>query len=66
MVETLVRAIGVQPNIVWAPMQPGDVERTAADLTKSGAALGFRPRVSFDEGIRRFVEWCRREYASQH
>jgi UDP-glucuronate 4-epimerase len=45
--------------VEWAPMQPGDVQRTAADLTKSGAVLGYAPRTSFPEGIRRFVAWFR-------
>lgn len=59
MVEEIARALGVRPEVEWAPMQPGDVQRTAADLTKSGAVLGYAPRTSFPEGIRRFVAWYR-------
>jgi UDP-glucuronate 4-epimerase len=40
MVAEIARALGVEPKIEWAPMQPGDVQRTAADLTKSTAVLG--------------------------
>jgi UDP-glucuronate 4-epimerase len=43
-------------------MQPGDVQRTAADLTKSTAVLGYEPRTPFPEGIRRFVRWFREAY----
>ena len=32
---------------------------TAADLTKSGAVLGYAPKTPFPEGIRRFVAWFR-------
>ena len=41
MVAEIARALGIEPRIEWAPMQPGDVQRTAADLTKSqrGARL---------------------------
>lgn len=57
MVRELAGALGIEPRIVRAPMQPGDVKWTAADLAKSGAVLGYAPRTSFAEGIRRFVAW---------
>lgn len=66
LVAELSRALGVSPQVEWLPMQPGDVELTFADLTKSQAELGFAPRVGFSEGIARFVEWCKAFYASQH
>jgi UDP-glucuronate 4-epimerase len=59
MVTEIAEAMGVEPRIQWAPMQPGDVQRTAADLTKSGAALGYAPTTPFPEGIRRFIAWFR-------
>jgi UDP-glucuronate 4-epimerase len=59
MVAEIARALDLEPTIQWAPMQPGDVQRTAADLTKSGAVLGYAPRTPFPEGIRRFVAWFR-------
>jgi UDP-glucuronate 4-epimerase len=62
MVEEISRALGIKPLIQWAPMQPGDVQQTAADLTKSGAVLGYAPRTPFPEGIRRFVAWFRESY----
>lgn len=65
VVSALGLALGVSPVTRWAPLPPGDVERTAADLTKSGRVLGFHPAVSFDEGIRRFGIWCREVYGSQ-
>jgi UDP-glucuronate 4-epimerase len=62
MVAEISRALGIEPRIQWAPMQPGDVQRTAADLTKSGAVLGYGPRTPFPEGIRLFVRWFREAY----
>jgi UDP-glucuronate 4-epimerase len=62
MVAEIARALGVEPKIEWAPMQPGDVQRTAADLTKSTAVLGYEPKTPFPEGIRRFVRWFREAY----
>lgn len=62
MVAEIAQALGIQPKIEWAPMQPGDVQRTAADLTKSSAVLGYQPRTPFPEGIRCFVRWFREAY----
>ena len=62
MVAEIAAALGVTPKIEWAPMQPGDVQRTAADLTKSSAVLGYTPKTPFPEGIRRFVQWYREAY----
>jgi UDP-glucuronate 4-epimerase len=62
MVAEISRALGIEPTVQWAPMQPGDVQQTAADLTKSGAVLGYAPATPFPEGIRRFAAWFREAY----
>jgi UDP-glucuronate 4-epimerase len=66
MVEEISRALGITPTIEWVPMQPGDVQRTAADLTKSGAVLGYAPRTPFPDGIRRFAAWFREAYGRSY
>jgi UDP-glucuronate 4-epimerase len=53
----LSEALGVQPKIEQLPAQPGDVERTWADIGKAERLLGYRPSVSIEEGIQRFVAW---------
>lgn len=57
MVATIGRVIGVEPTLVHKPMQPGDVERTWADLTRARAELGYSPSTPFEEGVRRQWEW---------
>jgi UDP-glucuronate 4-epimerase len=64
LVSTLAGAMGVEPQVAWAPMQPGDVQRTCADLEKARRVLGYDPRTSLDEGIARFVTWFRGTYAT--
>jgi UDP-glucuronate 4-epimerase len=59
MVATIGQALGKTPVIDRQPVPPGDVPVTYADLTKSTAALGYRPTVPFAVGIRRTVEWFR-------
>jgi UDP-glucuronate 4-epimerase len=62
MVAEIARALGIEPRLEWGPMQPGDVQRTAADLTRSGRVLGYAPKTPFPEGIRRFIVWFREAY----
>ena len=62
MAAEIATALGIEPRVQWAPMQPGDVQRTVADLTKSAAVLGYAPKTPFPEGIRRFVHWFREAY----
>ena len=35
------------------------MKRTLADLTLSGRALGYAPKVPIEEGLPRFVAWLR-------
>jgi UDP-glucuronate 4-epimerase len=59
LIAELEKAIGKKAIIDRRPAQPGDVERTYADLTLSRAELGYEPRVSLPEGLKRFVAWFR-------
>jgi UDP-glucuronate 4-epimerase len=63
LVATLSAALGIEPIVQWAPMQPGDVQRTWADLTKSARVLGYAPRTRLEDGVARFVTWFRGAYA---
>lgn len=64
MIESVASAVGTPAKIDRQPMQPGDVNRTYADLTRSGAELGYAPRVAFDEGVRRQWAWARESLIS--
>ncbi|MCD6298541.1 MAG: GDP-mannose 4,6-dehydratase [Deltaproteobacteria bacterium] len=44
------------------PLQPGDVAETSADIEKSRKLLGFEPKTSLREGIRKFLSWYREHY----
>lgn len=59
MIATIGRTVGREPRIRPMPVQPGDVERTWADLTRSAAELDYRPRTPFEEGVRRQWEWLK-------
>jgi UDP-glucuronate 4-epimerase len=52
-------ACGKKAIINALPMQPGDVPRTVADVSKAERLLGFRPKIRVREGVKKFVEWYR-------
>jgi UDP-glucuronate 4-epimerase len=52
-------ALGKKAKIDLAPMEPGDVPATYADIEDAERDLGFAPKTSIDEGIPRFVAWYR-------
>ena len=59
MIGSIERALGKRAEIIAMDEQPGDVKQTWADVEKSRKVLGYEPRMDFDEGISRFVQWYR-------
>jgi UDP-glucuronate 4-epimerase len=64
-IEVIERACNRKARIEFAPLQPGDVPETYADIEASTRDLGFLPRTTIDEGIPRFVAWFREYYGLQ-
>jgi UDP-glucuronate 4-epimerase len=61
LIELIAAEMGVDPQIERHPAQPGDVERTFANIDKARKLLGYQPATKVERGIGRFVEW----FASQ-
>ncbi|MBT8486365.1 MAG: GDP-mannose 4,6-dehydratase [Phycisphaerae bacterium] len=57
MIDAIARVVGRDAIVERQPMQPGDVNQTYADLTRSHAELGFEPKVAFEDGLRRQWTW---------
>jgi UDP-glucuronate 4-epimerase len=60
MLATISRVVGHEPKITRLPMQPGDVLRTWADLSRSSRELGYSPTTGFEDGVRKQWEWMRK------
>lgn len=43
------------------PLQPGDVQKTSADITKAKNLIGYNPTTNFQNGTKKFVEWFLRK-----
>jgi len=57
LIATIERVTGCDAKIDRQPMQPGDVNRTWADLTRSREELGYSPTTSLEDGIAKQWAW---------
>jgi UDP-glucuronate 4-epimerase len=59
MIKTIEKVLGKEAKINRLPTQPGDVDRTYADINKLREITGYNPSLSFEQGIREFINWYR-------
>jgi UDP-glucuronate 4-epimerase len=59
LVEQIYSIAGKKPNIVYAPMQAGDVELTYADISKAEKLLGYSPQTNLAEGLKKVYKWLK-------
>jgi UDP-glucuronate 4-epimerase len=59
VVGLIEHALGKEAIRESAPMQPGDLPETRADVADLAAEIGFAPDTSIAEGVARFVAWYR-------
>ncbi|MGI9489569.1 MAG: NAD-dependent epimerase [Geminicoccaceae bacterium] len=61
-IEVLEDCLGIKAERELLPMQPGDVPVTSADIDDLANHVGFRPEITVETGIGRFVDWYRDFY----
>jgi nucleoside-diphosphate-sugar epimerase len=49
---------------VFKPSREGDVHDSQADIFKARQILDFEPTTSFDDGLRKTVDWYQRAHAA--
>ncbi len=59
-IEIIEKECGRRANKEFLPMQMGDVPVTYADISKLSTVTGFRPKVSLEEGLQKFVSWFKK------
>ena len=59
--QTLKQIIGYAGEPVYGPERAGDIKHSLADISRAQAILGYKPQVSFEEGLRRTVDWYRKQ-----
>ncbi len=61
MVTIIENALGKKAKLNRMPLQPGDVSRTYADISKAKEFFGYNPSTLLKEGIPKYVEWYRKQ-----
>jgi UDP-glucuronate 4-epimerase len=61
LIAEIEKALGKKAVKKYLPPQPGDVERTFADVTKAVHELGYKPNTTIQTGLAKFVQWLRQK-----
>jgi nucleoside-diphosphate-sugar epimerase len=59
----LKKLIGYNGEVRYQPERAGDVKHSLADTSLAEKHLGYKPKVNFEEGLRRTIEWYRSRQA---
>ncbi|NVM20615.1 MAG: GDP-mannose 4,6-dehydratase [Desulfobacterales bacterium] len=59
VIEIIEEIVGRELKIRYRGVQKGDVRHTMADMTKAEGKLGYRPKVSLENGLRTEYEWIK-------
>ena len=62
VIRLIEKSLGKKADIQFLGMQPGDVEATFADIDHTERKLDYKPRVSIEVGLPKFINWYR-EYS---
>jgi UDP-glucuronate 4-epimerase len=60
LIKELEKALGKKTTIEQLPLQPGDVEKTFADISKARKDLRYNPHTEITAGLTQFVNWLRK------
>ncbi len=61
-ISVLEKALDIKAIKEFHPMQPGDVEATAADTDELNKWVGFKPYTSIEDGLGQFASWYQKYY----
>jgi len=61
-IEAIEKALGKKAEWQMMPIQPGDVERTWADVDSLKRDYNYNPGTPVETGIQRFIDWYRAYY----
>lgn len=62
LVNVIENELGKKAILNRLPMQPGDVTRTYADISKAKSEIGYNPKFDFEAGISEFVKWYKNKF----
>lgn len=56
-VETIASLVGFTGELRWDPSKPDGQPRRGVDGSRANSVLGWKPEVSFDDGLRSTIDW---------
>ena len=59
--QTLKKLMAFQGDVKYGPERTGDVKHSLADVSPAEVAFGYKPKVDFEEGLRRTIAWYRED-----
>ena len=65
IVRELNAVLGTSLDPIYEAPRPGEIQRITLDASRARRVLGWSPRTTFRDGLRRTVEWSRRAGAAQ-
>lgn len=65
-IEAIEDEIGLKASKEMMPMQPGDVEKTWADVSGLERDYNYRPNTPIKSGIRKFIAWYKTYYSNRN
>ena len=60
VIEMMEEIVGRELEVHYQGVQKGDVRHTLADMTKAKEKLGYKPKVSIEDGLRTEYEWIKK------
>ena len=59
LVELIVKLTGFKGGVVWDKTKPDGQPRRKLSVEKAEKLLGWKSQVTFEEGLKRTIEWYR-------
>ena len=63
LMAKIAAGLGVEPKVRQLESQPGDVDRTWADISLARRELDWAPELDIDRGLQRFLDWFKQQRA---
>jgi len=61
----MIRIVGRDVQAKMEPPRAGDVQHSLADIGRAERALGYRPTVTFEEGMTKTLDWYRTQFGEE-
>ncbi|HEX5574915.1 MAG TPA: NAD-dependent epimerase/dehydratase family protein [Gemmatimonadales bacterium] len=61
LAQSVGEVMNQKPTLEFAPARAGELFRSALDVSKAQAVLGWAPQHAFEDGLRELVDWFKEE-----